>query len=226
MAHLTESLPKPMLPVDGKPMLEHVLDHLRAGGMDEALLVIGYRGELIREHFADYPMRITYQVQQEVNGTARAALLAREFCGNDSFLLTFGDILCSAGDYHGLMDLLAPPAVGVLGVKYVADPAAGAAVYEQDNQVIRIIEKPAPGTSQTHWNSAGVYAFTPLLFDELERVPVSPRGEYELTSAIAQLIERGEILRKYAIRDDWMDVGRPEDLERAADYVRRKSAMR
>ena len=84
----------------------------------------------------------------------------------------------------------------------------------------RIIEKPERGTSTTHWNSAGIYVFSPVVFDELDSVPLSPRGEYEATSAITQMLEAGRTLRMFALEGTWMDVGRPEDLAAAADAVR------
>jgi len=219
MGHLTADAPKPMLPLAGKPMLEHILDRLRASGIRRVLLVIGYRGEMIRAHLEGYPMEIAYRVQESANGTGSAALLAHDFASDEPFLLTFGDILCSIEDYRGLMAKLDEEAVGVLGVKYVDDPAPGAAVYEEDNRVVRIIEKPPVGSSTTHWNSAGLYAFRPVLFEELRALPLSPRGEYELTTAIDQLIRRDEVLRLYAIEQEWMDVGRPEDLARGERLV-------
>jgi dTDP-glucose pyrophosphorylase len=78
--------------------------------------------------------------------------------------------------------------------------------------VTRIVEKPAPGTSTTHWNSAGLYSFRPAIFDELARIPLSPRGEYELPSAMAQLLHAGRKLLLYPIRGAWRDIGRPEDI--------------
>jgi UDP-N-acetylglucosamine diphosphorylase / glucose-1-phosphate thymidylyltransferase / UDP-N-acetylgalactosamine diphosphorylase / glucosamine-1-phosphate N-acetyltransferase / galactosamine-1-phosphate N-acetyltransferase len=213
MGSLTDDRPKPMLLLHGKPLLEHVLDDLRGAGLDEALIVVGYKAEMIQEHFARYPMKISYVHQTEINGTARAALLAREFAGGENFLLTFGDIMMPTEEYRGIVRLLEESqADAVLGVKRVEDPWQGAAVYEESGRVTRIIEKPPPGTSTTHWNSAGLYTFTPALFPELERVQPSSRGEYELTSAIGQLIESGRNVRLYAIEGEWRDVGRPEDL--------------
>jgi dTDP-glucose pyrophosphorylase len=191
MGGLTRDVPKPLLPLGGKPILHHVLDRLAGAGIEEACIVIGYYGDQIRAHLAGYPLPLTFCVQNELTGTAHAALLGRSFCARDPFLLTFGDILCTSADYSGLIRLLAPPSEAVVGVKYVDDPAPGAAVYEEHGRVTRIIEKPPPGTSATHWNSAGVYAFTARIFDELERVPRSPRGEYEITDAIAQLLAAG-----------------------------------
>ncbi len=220
MGNLTAETPKPMLPLAGKPMLEHILDRLRDAGIQRVVLIVGYRGEIIRTHLANYPLPIDYVQQPVASGTGSATLLARDFCGRDPFLLTFGDILCSARDYRGLMARLDEHAGGVLGVKHVADPARGAAVYEENDQVVRIVEKPLPGSSTTNWNSAGLYVFRPVLFEELARIPLSPRGEYELTTAIEQLIHRGVTLRKYAIADEWMDVGLPEDLAKGEMLVR------
>lgn len=215
MGSLTRELPKPLLPLNGRPILRHVLDRLRAAGVREIGVVTGYLGDQVRACLSDYPLPLTFHVQRELNGTARAVLAGRSFCGTDPFLLTFGDILCAPSAYRGIAHLLEPPAEAVLGVKFAADPAPGAAVYEENGHVTRIIEKPPPGTSTTNWNSAGVYAFTSRIFAELERVPLSPRGEYEITSAIAQLLEANHHVRMYEIKGRWMDVGRPEDLPQA-----------
>jgi NDP-sugar pyrophosphorylase family protein len=219
MGKLTGKLPKPMLPVSGKPLLEHILDRLREAGFESVLIVTGYLAEKIESHFAKYPMRVEFVRQAVTNGTARAALLGREFAGQDPFLLTYGDILAEPEDYRGLVQLMSQPDVeAVIAVKHVPDPYQGAAVYERDGQVTRIVEKPPPGTSTTNWNSAGVYAFRPGIFDELAAVPLSERGEYELTSAITEMLAKGKRLLLYELRGEWRDVGRPEDL-RAADEI-------
>lgn len=224
MGELTAQVPKPMLLLVGKPILEHVLNRLSEAGIRETLLVVGYYGEKIREHFAGYKMALRFEEQTVINGTAKAAMLARDFVGDDAFLMTFGDILCEPADYRGLIALMDSEACGVLGVKYVEDPAPGAAVYEEEGRVVKIIEKPPVGTSSTNWNSAGVYVFRAKIFAELERVAVSSRGEYELTSGIAQLIEHGETLRMYPIASEWLDVGRPADLKRAEEMLRKLSS--
>jgi NDP-sugar pyrophosphorylase family protein len=221
MGGLTTEVPKPMLPVAGKPILEHVLERLQSAGIERVLLVIGYYGDRIREHFADSPLDIHYKEQQVLNGTGSAALLGRDFTPDEPFLLTFGDILCEPADYRGMMALLNDPDTSaVIGVKHVDDPFQGAAVYEEQGRVVRIIEKPPKGTSTTHWNSAGLYVFQPALFDTLATLPLSPRGEYELTTAIVDWLEAGRLIRMYAIQGDWLDVGRPEDLARADQIVK------
>jgi dTDP-glucose pyrophosphorylase len=222
MGDLTRSLPKPLLPVAGRPILHHVLERLAAAGVEEVALVIGYHGDRIRASLAGHPLRLHFIEQTAVNGTGSAALLAREFAGDDPFLLTFGDILSTAEDYLGMAAALTAAASAVLGVQWAEDPCRGAAVYEQDGRVLRIVEKPAPGTSATHWNSAGLYAFTTEIFEELSRIPLSPRGEYELTSAVELLLAHGREVRMYAVSGPWLDVGRPEDLAAAEALLKKR----
>jgi dTDP-glucose pyrophosphorylase len=82
-----------------------------------------------------------------------------------------------------------------------------------------MIEKPPQGTSATHWNSAGLYAFRGSIFDELATIPKSPRGEYELPTAVEQLLARGARVRIHPIEGAWRDVGRPEDLPEAEKLI-------
>jgi NDP-sugar pyrophosphorylase family protein len=238
MGELTEQLPKPMLPLAGKPMIEHILDRLREAGIAEAFIVTGYRAETIERHLRDYPLTLTFQRQQVINGTGTAALLGRDFAGSDPVLLTFGDIICEADDYRGISALadphtasqqvvqkvgqavppayeLALEAAAVLGVKHVDDPYHGAAVYEDGGRVTRIVEKPPRGSSTTNWNSAGLYTFRPVVFEHLANL----QGEYELTSAVVSLIAAGEKVLLYSIQGGWRDVGRPEDLHAAEQLV-------
>ena len=214
MGTLTADLPKPMLPVRGKPLLEHILDHLGSAGVRECGLITGYRHEVIEQHFASYPMRLEFIHQSLINGTAGAARLAREFAGSDPFLLTYGDIWCEPDDYRRVMRPIEiePETAATLAVKYVEDPFQGAAVYVTDGFIRKIVEKPPKGTSTTHWNSAGIYGFRPNVFEEIDRVPLSVRGEYEITDAFAQMIAAGRRLRAVEIHGAWRDIGRPEDL--------------
>lgn len=216
MGGLTAEIPKPLLEAGGKALLVHVLDRLREAGLSEFLIVVGYLGERIRERLEGYGARIEFREQVEINGTGRAALLAEDFAGGEPFLLTFGDILAAPEDYAGMIAMMEDGTAAVIAAKDCDDPYRGAAIYERGRIVERIVEKPPKGTSTTRWNSAGIYVFAPEVFAELRKVPLSPRGEYEITSAVEQLVESGRTVRLWAVRDNWMDVGRPEDLESAA----------
>ncbi len=221
MGSLTEDVPKPLLPLEGKPILEHQIERLEAAGINQVLLITGYKAEMVEGHFDHHPPAragISYRRQATPDGTGSAALLARDFAGPDAFLLTFGDILVDEAVYRSLINAM-ERFDAVLTVKHVEDPHRGAAVYTNGDRVIRMVEKPPRGGSQTNWINAGIYGFRPAVFDELARIPVSPRGEYELTDAVSMMIEGGAGFGWLAIDGFWKDVGRPEDLSAAAGFV-------
>jgi len=219
MGDLTKETPKPLIALNGRPMLLHIFDRIQAAGVEEILLVTGYLADQLEAVASSHSLSVTFRRQHDVNGTAKAALLAKDWVAADPFLLTFGDILAEPEHYSGMRDTF-PGTAGVLAARHVQDPYQGAAIYvDSKNRVERIIEKPAKGTSTTHWNSAGIYVFSPLVFEELERVPLSARGEYEATSAITQMIDHGHHLQLFALEGSWMDVGRPEDIAAAQRLI-------
>ena len=222
MKSLTQDCPKPLLPLNGRPILAHLMDRFAKAGIDRVCIVIGYRGEMIREYFADHPpdgVRIEYVVQEVADGTGSAALLAREFVGDGSFLLTFGDILVAPGVYQELCGLSAGAEMA-LALARVEDPYRGGAVYVEDGRVVKIIEKPPKGTSTTNFISAGIYVFGRRIFDELARLTPSVRGEYDLTDAIQATVRNGKLVRCCEVPGFWRDIGRPEDLAPASEFVR------
>lgn len=185
--------------------------------MERFLLVVGYRHELFYAHFSA-DSSIHFAIQDPVNGTGSAARMARTFASDQPFLLIFGDILADPADLRAMAQVLLddPSAEAVVAVKHVDDPYQGAAVYEQDLVLTRFVEKPPIGTSTTNWNSAGIFGFRQSIFDELDALPLSPRGEYEMTMALVQMLDKGHRMLVYPLRGEWRDVGRPEDLEAAA----------
>jgi UDP-N-acetylglucosamine diphosphorylase / glucose-1-phosphate thymidylyltransferase / UDP-N-acetylgalactosamine diphosphorylase / glucosamine-1-phosphate N-acetyltransferase / galactosamine-1-phosphate N-acetyltransferase len=221
MKTLTEETPKPMLPVAGRPLLEHVVLVLRKAGIARFLIVTGYRGEQIEAHFrdgAEWGVKIAYRRQAVRDGTARALLLARDAIGQHDFLLAWGDILADPANYPALLDTFARRhADGLISVNWVDDPSNGAAVYvDGDQRIKQIVEKPAPGTATTHWNNAGIAVFRPVVFEYAAAVGPSPRGEYEIPDAITAMLEDGLALYAFPLQGFWSDIGTPEDLQRAA----------
>jgi len=226
MGALTEESSKLMLPIAGRPMLEHVVQRLQTAGLRDVLIVTGYRREQIEAHFGAGNPGLSLAVQDVPDGTASAVLKARGFAGEDSFLLTFGDIICSQENYSGICKALEQhEAQAIVGVKYSEDPWQGAAVYsDSTGRIDRIVEKPAKGTSTTHWNSAGLYAFTAGVFEEIGRTGRSERGEYEITTTIAGLIAGGRKILQHQMSGMWRDVGRPEDLAEMNRLFREEGA--
>jgi dTDP-glucose pyrophosphorylase len=196
-------------------MLAHILEGLASCGIGDVVIVVGHGREAIEQQFANWPTPLQFRVQTLVNGTGSAALLAKSFVGEEPFLLTYGDILCAPVEYRRCANILlsGQDIVAVLAVKDVDDPWQGAAVYERNGRIQEIIEKPPKGTSKTRWNSAGFYAFRPVLFEYLQKLRPSARNEFELTSALENMVQLGLDLRISPIEGDWRDVGRPEDLQ-------------
>lgn len=220
---LTDHLPKPMIEVAGKPLLAHIVDALAANGVRNLAIVTGYLAPYIDEwcasHMRQHPgLILTTLHQAELNGTAAAMLLARDFVADDTrFIFGWGDILMERDDYTRFVDAARSESYDLLiSINRVSDPWRGGAVYiDADMRVERLIEKPAPGTSATQWNNAGLFAGTSMLFDYLAKLKPSPRGELELPEAIARMIENRREVRAIDVRGFWSDVGTPEDLESA-----------
>jgi len=214
MGEFTLETPKPMLAVQGKPMLEHVLDGLASVGIEQFFLVVGYHHEMVEEHFRHYRLPIEFRLQDPVDGTGSAARLARDFAAGEPFLFTYGDIICDPQSYvRCARELETHPGAGaVLGVRDVDDPWQGAAVYEEAGRVTRVIEKPPKGTSTTRWNSAGLDGLSPVAFSYLDKLRPSARGEYEVTDIFTMMLNDGVEVRISPMEGLWRDVGRPEDL--------------
>lgn len=214
MRELTDDLPKPMIPVRGRPILEHIIDGLRAAGVTDILIIVGYRADVVREHFGDgssHGVSIFYETQVVQDGTGRVVDLARDFCGDDAFILSYGDILIDAENYTRLA---APgPDEALVSVKRNEDVSKGGAVFiDDDFRVTDLREKPKPGEPTSPWYNAGVYAFRPSIFKHTARLERSPRGEFELTDAIRTLAQSGATVRAIELQGAWADVRDPEVL--------------
>jgi dTDP-glucose pyrophosphorylase len=217
MRDLTEALPKPMLEVRGKPVLQHIVEGLRSNGLTKLLIVVGWRAEMVKEFFGDgskFGVRIQYQTQRVQDGTGRVVALAREFVGPDPFLLSYGDILVAPENYQRICDSLAGDEA-VISVKRSDDVSQGGAVFVNDEfQLVDLREKPKPGEPTSPWYNAGIYSFRPSIFDFIAKLEPSPRGEYELTDAVRNLALSGKKVQALEITGDWADVRDPEILAR------------
>jgi len=229
MRELTNELPKPMLKVQGKPILEHIVEGIVGAGVRDIFIVTGFRAEVVEKHFGTgekWGARIAFGRQVVQDGTGKAAGPAKEFIGGSPFLLTYGDILVKpetypqmvrrfqAGDFSGLVTVTRGQDVTKGGLNFFDDQFC----------LTRLIEKPSreqvdqlrrdgllkPGDPV--WYNAGIYIFKPALFEFTARLKKSPRGEYELTGAISAMLTARHRLAGLEIQGRWVDVRDPEVL--------------
>jgi NDP-sugar pyrophosphorylase family protein len=212
MQGLCDALPKPLLPIANRPALVHTIGQFEAAGASELLLVVGHQAQEVRDALGERcgGVRLSYVVQSDPRGTGQATALAEEFAAGQPFLMMFGDIVTSRRHAPEILRIYAderPDAI--MAVRYFRDPASGGAVYLDGTRVTRIVEKPRPGETTTHYINAGLFVFPPAIFDRLRRVGLSPRGEYELTDAIRMLLDDGLRVRAYDLPGFWVNLTDP-----------------
>ncbi|MCE0498308.1 MAG: NTP transferase domain-containing protein [Methylacidiphilales bacterium] len=217
MGDLTANLPKPMVLVEGKPVLEHILLGLRdEAGIRDFFIVTGWCGHVIRDHFGEggpWGVKIAYGEQVVQDGTGKAPELAKEWVGQDRFLLTYGDILLRPPtDYRLLVEAFKED--GVIALKDGQDlTKGGAVVLDQEGFMTDIIEKGGSGQIPPNaFYNAGIYLLTPVIFKHTAALEKSPRGEYEFTDALKAMVKAGARLRGVTLRREWADVRDPSVL--------------
>ncbi|MHA1688011.1 MAG: bifunctional sugar-1-phosphate nucleotidylyltransferase/acetyltransferase [Promethearchaeota archaeon] len=224
---ITSTLPKPIIPLAGKPLLEHAILGLKHAGIQNILLIIGYKKESIKDHFDKVSKTLEidfeYTIQKEYLGTAHAARLAKDFVQNDPFLLMYGDLLVDPQIFKEIIQEYEKNDVkGLISLKEVDNPQAfGIITLNSEKKVVKITEKPAPELNVGNLANAGIYIFDPLIFKAIEKTKKSVRGEYEFTDSMEILIKEfsGEILG-YVIKNKfWSDIGLPWQLLEANEYI-------
>ena len=217
MRELTVDLPKPMIEVRGKPVLQHIVEGLRDAGIRDFLIVVGYRADAVQNFFGDgsrYKIEIQYATQAVQDGTGRVVDLARNFAGDSPFVLNYGDILVDSANYKRLAEL--PHDVeAIVSVTRGEDTSKGGAVFLNDKmELVDLREKAKPGEPTSPWYNAGLYTFRPSIFDFTAKLKPSSRGEYELTDAVRALAQSGKKVKALELTGGWADVRDPEILAR------------
>jgi dTDP-glucose pyrophosphorylase len=215
MRELTAGLPKPMIEVRGKPVLQHIIEGLRDAGVCKFVVIVGYHAEAVRNFFGDgqrHRVEIEYVTQTVQDGTGRVVNLARSFAGESSFILSYGDILISPQNYKRLVDL-PDDCEAIITVTRGEDVSKGGAVFVNElMELVDLREKPMPGEPTSPWYNAGLYAFRPGIFEFISKLKPSSRGEYELTDAIRDLAHSGKKVQALELTGEWADVRDPEIL--------------
>jgi len=199
---LTQTRSKVMLPVANRPFMEHVIRALAACEVKDLLVVVGYQKERIMNHFEDglrYGVNITYVAQDELLGTAHALSKVRDHIEGD-FLVLNGDNLL---DERAIKDLMSAPGEEVILSKLREHSGDYGVLTVEGGKVTRIVEK--PGRPCAGILNTGAYRFSPQIFEELSKTPISERGSYELTQTISQMINSGKDIRAMITEGVWSD---------------------
>ena len=206
MRPLTAKRPKVMLPLANRPMMEHLVLAARDAGITNFVFVVGYGEREIRRHFGDgsaFGIRVEYAPQRHQHGTADAVRAARDLV-TGPFLVLNGDMILKSEDIRTLCRQEPP----CMCTSMTDHPEDYGVVLAEEGRITSLEEKSkAP---RSNLINAGAYFFTPEIFERIDRVRPSPRGELELTDALAGIIAERK-LRANPL-SYWMDVGYPWDM--------------
>jgi glucose-1-phosphate thymidylyltransferase len=219
---LTDDTPKAMVEVAGRPLLDHVFEQLLGLGISEFVVVVGYRKQRIIDRYEDEfrGVPITYAHQREQLGLAHALLQAEPYV-DEPFALMLGDNVFRAN----LGDVVERQRRGDVDSAFLVEevPPSEAGRYgvcetNGQGEIVEVIEKPDDPPSNLVMT--GFYTFSPAIFHACHLVRPSDRGEYELPDTIDLLLESGRTIDAIPMEGWRVDVGYPEDRDRAERRLR------
>lgn len=209
----TYEVPKCLLPVAGRPLLEHVINLFRQYEIRDLVISVGSLGNKIKEYFGDgskYGVKITYVDQGNLEtGTAQPTMQAKKYFGTNPFIIYYGDVLAEIN----LRDLvnfhLANSGLATISLTSIAKPSDWGVVSLQGTLVQEFIEKPAAEQAHSHVISAGVFVTNPEIFNY-----ILPTDEKLESDVFPRLIKESKLLG-YLFEGKWFDVSSPEIYEQA-----------
>ena len=206
----TDAIPKPLLPVGEKAVLEIQIDRLRDAGFTRIFLATNYKADYIEQCFGDgsrYGIDLRFSKEEEPLGTAGPLkLIEKEL--TEPFLVMNGDIL-SLVDYAAMYDFAESAAAKLtVGIKKMIMPFAFGNIFFEGDRVTGIEEKP----DIEAYALAGIYVMRP------EILPLIPAGEYYgMDSLMNKMLAVDDPIAKYEIEEYWLDIGRIDDYEKAQE---------
>lgn len=204
---LTDTVPKPLLPVGGKPIIEHNIDRLVSYGIENFTISVRYRGKQIEDFLKDGSSKnvhIDYVWEEEPLGTIGAVRTIKNL-NHETILLTNSDLLTSIDYEDFYFDFLrSEAALSVATIPYLVKVPY--AVLETDeNSVLSFKEKP----TYTYYSNAGIYLI------KREALEMIPEGFFNATDFMEMLLAKGMKINSYPVRSYWLDIGNPEDYAKA-----------
>ena len=207
----TFSHPKVLLNVAGKPIIGHIMDKLIAAGIDEAIVIVGYLGDMVEEWLTkNYSIKFTFVTQTELLGLAHAIWMCKPYViENEPLFIILGDTIFDVD-----LDPVLKSPFSTLGVKVVDDPRRFGVAVTDGEKILKLVEK--PDTPVSNLAIVGLYFLLQAgpLFASINYLidnDIKTKGEYQLTDALQHLIEKGETFTTFPVQG-WYDCGKPETL--------------
>lgn len=218
---ITHTSAKQLVPLANKPILFFALEAIAAAGIDEVGIVVGETAADIKNAVGEggeFGLRVTYIPQDEPRGLAHAVLIAREFLGDEPFVMYLGDNLVIGG-IRGFVEAFRheQPNATVLLTKVDEPEHFGVAELNDQGDIVQLLEKPEQPPSDLAL--VGVYLFDRNVHEAVRAIEPSGRGELEITDAIQWLIDRGLRVTKQVLSEPWIDTGKRQDLLEANRIV-------
>ncbi len=210
---ITYEIPKPMVPIKGRPLLEHTLDLLKKYDIRDIIISIGFLGHKIKEHFGNgskFGVKITYVEEDSPRGTAGALRLAKELLSDGDFIMINGDNLFNIDLDKMMRDHFNNKTVATIALTSVSDPTKYGVARLQGNKILEFIEKPSLNEAPSRLINAGVYMLSPKIFNYI------PDKDFSMieTEVFPKLIEDDQFYG-YVMSGQWLPAGTPEEYEKA-----------
>ncbi|MCB1537605.1 MAG: glucose-1-phosphate thymidylyltransferase RfbA [Rhodospirillales bacterium] len=222
---VTRAVSKHLLPVYNKPMIYYPLATLMLAGIRDILIITKPEDRPAFERLlatgAEWGLRIAYAAQSEPKGIAEAVTIGADFIDGERFVLILGDnIFFGAGLGERLRHACENNRGATVFAHHVRNPEAyGVVAFDAAGKPLSIEEKPK--NPQSHWALTGLYVYEPDAIERARALRPSPRGELEITDLNRAYLDAGKLnLERLTRGYCWMDMGTPENLLAASDYVR------
>jgi len=222
---ITLAIPKELLMIGDKAVIEYVIDAMKLIGITEITVVVGWRKHAILDYLGSgerLGVKLTYVVQDKRDGLAKAVAAGEHINGDDPFLVVLGDNFFYPKTF--LEDISVfhqeKKAEATIGVAEVEDPTRHGMIKPgRNNRIVDIVEKPKPQAAPSKLGCIGIYIFSPVIFDAIKKTKPGFNGEYQLTDSIKIMIDDGYQIYYKKIKGKHIDVGTIEDLRKANNYL-------
>lgn len=214
LGSLTHNVPKPMLPLGGKPLLERIIELLRQHGIVDIALNLHHKPDVILRHFGSgeaWGVRLRYSYEATLLGSAGTALRQLSWLYPDPFLVYYGDVYSDI-DLSELIDRhRGGSALATIAVHPVDDPTrCGIVEFDADGGVTRFVEKPAADQVFSHFANSGIYVMQAEVLRYVTDIP-SDFGSH----VFPRLLEAGQRIQACPVKGTVIDIGMPESYQRA-----------